>query len=246
MKRILLPCVLVAFAANVRADETTDLIKKAVEAHGGEAALKKAKAGEFAMAGDMSVLGANLKYKATVAYLFPDKYTMTIDTELMGMKLVIAQVVNGDKMKSSLNGMSQKLGDAEKAELKAALNTQEMTFVYPLLDAKRFTVKAEKDTKVGDDEAWGISVTPKDGKEVKLYYDKKTNLLVKMSRKGMPPGGGGEVDEVTVFTDYKKVDGIMTPMGMKVTHDGEKFMTGKVSDAKYLDKIDEKKFKTDE
>jgi len=244
MKRILLAFTLVAFAADARADETTDNLKKAIEAHGGEAALKKAKAGELTMGGDMNVLGATLKYKAEVAYMLPDKYSMIIDTELMGMKLVIGQVVNGDKVKTSHNGASQKIGDAEKAELKAALTTQEMTFIYPLLDAKRFTVKTEKDAKVGEDPVWVIAVTPKDGKEVKLYFDIKTNLLVKMTRKGMPPGGGGEVDEASVFSDYKKVDGIQTPMTLKVTHDGEKFISGKVTEAKYSEKIDEKKFNT--
>jgi hypothetical protein len=246
MKRFLLAFSLIAFATHARADEATDLIKKAVEAHGGEEALKKAKAGEFAMSGDMSVLGANLKYKANIAFMLPDKYSMTIDTELMGMKLAIAQVVNGEKAKTSLNGMSQKIGDAEKAELQAALTSQEMTFIYPLLDDKRFAVKAEKDAKIGDDEAWVIAVTPKGGKEVKLYFDKKTNLMVRMTRKGLAPGGGGEVDEVSNFSDYKKIDGVQTPMTLKVTHDGEKFLSGKITEAKYLEKIDAKKFTVDE
>lgn len=245
MKRLLLAFSLLAVATGARADEATDLVKKVMEAHGGEAALKKYKACEYAMTGTMNVLGAELKFKANVAYLFPDKYSMTIDTELMGMELKIGQIVNGDKVKTTLNKMAQKVGDAEKAELKAALTAQEMSFIYPLLDVKKFAIKLEKDAKVGEINAKVLSVTPKGGKEVKLYFDEKTSLVLRMARKGMAPGAGGEVDEESTFSDYKLVDGIQTPMSIKVMHNGEVFMKAKVVETKYLEKLDEKKFTTD-
>jgi len=246
MKRFLLAFSLLAFAAQAPADEATRLVDKAMVAHGGEEALKKAKAGEYNMTGDMSVLGADLKFKANVAFMLPDKYAMTIDTELMGMKLTIGQVVNGEKVKTSLNGMSQKIGDAEKAELQSALAMQEMSFLYPLLDNKKYELKVEKDAKIGEDEVRVLSVLPKGGKPVKIFFDAKTYLVVKITRKGLAPGGGGEVDEESTMSDYKKVDGVLTPMTIKVTHNGEVFMKAKVTDAKYGEKIDAKKFAVDD
>lgn len=242
MKRLILPLLLCAALPSARADETTDLVKKAVEAHGGEEKLKKAVAGEVAMEGSLNLLGAEMKFTTTVVYQLPDKFAMSMDVDAMGMKLEIKQVVNGDKVKSTLNKMPQKVGDAEKAELLAGLTTQEMSFIYPLLDAKKYTLKLGKATEKEDE----LLVTPKAGKETKLYFDKKTHLLVRMARKGMSPGGGGEVAEETSFSDYKKLDGIMTPYTLSVTHDGEKFMKAKVTEGKYLEKVDAKKFATDD
>ena len=244
MTRFLLAFTLLASAAIVRADEAADVVKKAVEAHGGEAALKKGKAGEATLTGEIVAQGTTMKFKARSAYMMPDKYSMAFDTELMNMKLTMENVVNGGKYKTIIDRMPQKLTDAQKGELQAAFQLQEMILIYPLLDAKKYTLKAEKDAKVGDADVKVLSVTPKAGREVKLSFDKKSGLLVKTARKALNMLGA-EVDEEAVFSDFDKIDGIQTAKAFVVTQNGEPYMKAKIVEMKYLDKVDEKKFNAD-
>ena len=54
--------VLISTLAGARADEATDAVKKAIEAHGGEAVLKKATAGELSLKGTTMALGAEVAF----------------------------------------------------------------------------------------------------------------------------------------------------------------------------------------
>jgi hypothetical protein len=236
-----------AVAASPADDAANKVVEASIKAHGGADALKKFKAGSSKMKGEMVVFGMDLEFTGDLAYELPDKYKMTILTDVAGQKLTVVQVVNGTKVKNTLNGMALNLGAAEKSELAQAAAMQEIAQLTPLLGSEKYTIKAEKDEDVGGMPASVVLVTAKDFKATKLYFDKKSNLLVKTSRKGLAPGMGEpqEVMEETILSDYKPVEGIQTPMKMAVTHDGKKFMNVTVSDVKVAEKSDVK-FATDD
>ena len=234
-------------APAARADEAAEkVVKLAVEKHGGEKALLAMKAGEMTVKVNMSLMGIEVDFAGEVAYAMPDKFKMTLTGEVMGQKIAMVQLVNGDTVKMTLNGAAAPIEDKQKDELKQAVTSQEMSLIAPLLDKKKYTLKAEKDAKVGDDEAAVVTVSAKGMKDTKLFFGKKSGLLVRTQRQGLEPGGTGDVDEVSDLSDYKKVDGIQTPMTIKVSHDGKAFMTMKVTEMKYLEKLDAKKFAADE
>ncbi|HET6575031.1 MAG TPA: hypothetical protein VFG68_15600 [Fimbriiglobus sp.] len=246
MSRWLLASAAVVLAlAPASAQESAEaVVKKAIEAHGGAAVLKKLTAGESKFKGEMTVFGMDLEFTAKMVYQLPDKFRMQIDTEAGGQKLAIVQVVNGDKTKNTLNGMALPLGEAEKKELKQAAMIQEITQLIPLLEGKKYTIKLEKPT----DKANVLLVTAEGLNDAKLFFDKKTGLLTKVERKGLAPSMGEpmEVTEETVLSDYKKVDGLMVAMKMAVTHDGKKFMSMSVTEAKVMEKADADAFALDD
>lgn len=245
-KYLILAALAVAPAAARADDEAEKVIKKAVEAHGGEKALTKMTGGEMAIKANMSIMGLEVEFGGEVLYSFPDKFKMTLNGDIMGQKLAISQIINGDKVKMTVMGMAVPIEDKQKEELKQAATMQEMSSIVPLLDKKKFTLKAEKDAKVADEEAAVVTVSAKGLKDTKMFFGKKTGLLIRTQRQGLDPTGTNEVDEVTDLTDYKKVDGIQTPMTMKTSHDGKAFMTMKVSEVKYHEKLDPKKFAVDD
>ena len=246
MSRWLLVSAVVAFAlAPAPAQESAEaVVKKAIEAHGGAEVLKKLTAGESTYKGDMTVFGMDLEFTAKLVYQLPDKFRMEIDTEAGGQKLAIVQVVNGAKTKSTLNGMATPLGEAEQKELRQAAMIQEISQLTPLIDGKTYTIKLEKPT----DDANVVLVTAKDLNDTKLFFDKKSGLLTKIERKGLAPSMGEpkEVTEETVMSDFKKFDGMMLPTKTMVNHDGKKFMTMTLTDAKLMEKADEKAFAVDD
>ena len=171
-------------AGSAAADEKAEaVVKKAIEAHGGADALNKYKAGKFKLKGEVSVMGMDFEFTGTVSYMTPDRYKLEVNAEIMGMKLVINQVVKGDSVKSSgtIGGMQIPMNsDAEKQELKMAAVLQEAEQLTPLLDATKFTIKSGDDDTVNGKKAAVLIVTPKAvDKELKLYFDKESGLVVK-------------------------------------------------------------------
>jgi hypothetical protein len=250
MRKWLLGLTIAALAAapGFAQDTAEAVVKKAIEAHGGADALTKYKAGTSKMKGEMSVFGMELTFTGEMTYLLPDKYKMTIDAEVAGQKLAIVQVANGKKYKQTINNMAVPLKDAERDELLQSATMQEVTQLTPLLDPKKYTIKAEKDVDVGGNPAAVVLVTAKGFKDTKLAFDKKSGMLVKTERKGLAPSMGDpmEVTEESFMSDYKKVDGVMQPMKVEVHHDGKKFMTMTMSDSKLMEKADEKLFTVDD
>ena len=245
--------VALVVARTAAADEKAEaVVKKAIDAHGGADALNKYKAGKFKLKGEISVMNMEFEFTGTVSYMTPDRYKLEVNAEIMGMKLVINQVVKGDSIKSSgtIGGMQIPMNsDAEKQELKMAAVLQEAEQLTPLLDAKKFTIKTGDEDTVNGKKASVVIVTPKAiDKELKIYFDKESGLVVKTAHKGLGPGEGAptEVLEETYHTEYKKVSGVQTATKLTVTHDGKKFMTMDVSDIELLEKIDDKEFTIDD
>jgi hypothetical protein len=226
------------------ADDAAAVVKKAIDAHGGAEALNKYKAGYSKFKGEISIGGMDLDYTGEITYQLPDKYNMTIKADVGGEKIVIEQIVNGKQVAQNINGMATPMSDEEKAEVFQSAMLQEVEQLTPLLEGKKYTLKAEKDAEVDGKPAAVVLVTAKGLSDTKLFFDKKTMLLVKTERKTKtgPKESRVEVVEETIMSDFKKVEGIQTAMKLVVNHDSKKFMTLTNSEVKLLEKADPKKF----
>ncbi len=227
-----------------------DVIQKAIAAHGGADALNKAKIAQTTAKGTMNLVGQKVDYATTAIHSLPDKYKLETTGELAKLKLVTVQILNGKKTKirATLAGSEQQLPDKAKDETIQAALVQEASLLTPLLDAKKFTLKMDKDADVNGSPATVLIVTGNGLKELKLYFDKKSNLLVKMQRKGLAPGAAGivEVDEETSLSDFKKFGEALLPTKVVVTHDKKEFLSMTVTEWKFLDKVDPATFSVDD
>ncbi|HEY2787554.1 MAG TPA: hypothetical protein VGJ05_21535 [Fimbriiglobus sp.] len=243
-----------AMIAPARADDAAKkIIEKAITAHGGLENLKKYKASTSSMSGEMSIAGMNITFNGTTATEFPGKMKVTVEASFMGQKLSVLQVVNGDKVKqkASLGAMDiTPGGDDAKEELKLLTTLQGMSIIYPLLDEKKFSLKAKPDSEVEGKKASVVEVTILDSsRTVTLSFDKESGLLVKSQRKGRGAGADGamkDVDEESFVSDYKKVNGVMSPQKLVVHQDGTKFMTCTMSDIENLESLPKSTFSTDD
>ena len=234
--------VAVAFTAAVSAqDKPADVVQKAVQAHGGEAALKKHPAGTSKLAGKIITPGGDLPFTGELAYTLPNKVRTAMTVTAGGQKTELVQVVNGDKAKQTQNGKAEELSPTVRAELKESAVIHELSLLYPLLDANRFTLTAEKDAALDGRDCAVVLVQGKGLKDVRLYFDRKTGLLAGMRRQGLDTDQK-PVDELTVFGDYKAVEGVQLPMLSKVSHAGRPFLEIKVTEFKPADKLDDKLF----
>jgi hypothetical protein len=241
----------IAAAGVAAAEEKAEaVLKKAIEAHGGADALNKYKASKVTMKGEVSVAGNDTEFTGDVAFALPDKLRMSLNLEVMGMKVSVVQVANGDKVKRTV-----KVGDtvvpAEddgKDEIRFAVVGRQVQMLTPLLDASKFAIKAADDSDVNGKKAAVVVVTPKAiDREIKLYFDKDSGLLIKSGHKGRGPGPTPmEVYQESYFSDFKKVSGIQVATKVVQHHDGKKFLTGTTSDHEFLEKLDDKEFAIDD
>ena len=238
-------CVAVPASAD---DAANAIVKKAIEAHGGKAALDKMKAFTGNMKGEISIMGMDLAIDGEMAYELPDKHMMTINMAVQGQKIHVVTIANGTKQKSTMNGMDIPIGKAEKKEVMQMMMLQEISQLTSLIDSKKYAIKAEKDEDVKEMPADVVLVTAEGLNDIKLYFDKKTNRLVKTSRTSISPGAGEgvEVLEESFLSDFKKIDGQMVSTKLQVKHDGKKFMTITMSEIKLMEKADPKTFAVDD
>ena len=253
MRILLTSAALLAVAAlTTRADDAKPakpdaramaVIEKAITATGGAEALTKYPVSTAKVKGVLSQQGIEADFTGEVTYQAPDKFRLELDADIAGMKLKILQVASGDKARMTIDGQSKPLDDNEKAEIRASAAVADIATLAPLAKGK-YAVKSEGE----EGEFAVLSVTGKDIKEIKLYFDKATGLLTKTSRKAIvEPGSTAEVLEETVLSEYKDIQGVKTPTKSVVTHDGKKFITMTALETKYSDKpADAKAFAVDE
>lgn len=242
---------LVAAGAAVADDKAEAVIKKAIQAQGGADVLNKYTAAKVHVKGEMNLQGTDVPFEADMAYA-PGKFKMVLQMEAMGQKVTITQVMNGDKGKRTVAVGDKVVQSAqvEKDEVQQAVAGRQAQRLTPLLDPKLFTLKAADDEDVNGKKAAVVLATPKGSdKEMKLYFDKSSGLLVKSAHKGKGPGSGEDRPEVyqeSYVSDYKKVNGLQVPGKIEIHNDGKKFMTGTMSDHKVEEKLDEKEFAIDD
>lgn len=248
-----LGCTLVFVAlagAAAGQDEAAAVVKKAIEAHGGAAALAKARTAKTTGTGTLTVSGLDIAFTATSVYQLPDRYKAEIAGEVTGLKLTALQVVNGKKVKvkTTLGGQPQPVDEKLKEETLQAALLQDVTTLTPLAEGGKYTIKSDKDADLPGGKAAVVVVTGTGLRDTKLYFDRTTGRLVKTERKALTAGPTGpvQVTEETVLSDFKPVDKAVLPMKTVTTHDGKKFMTLTVTEWKLLETVDAKEFGTDD
>jgi hypothetical protein len=216
-------------------DDARAVVTKAIEAMGGEAALAKHQAITFKETGTYYGMGDGLPFTGKYASQPPDKFRMEIEG-------VFTIVFNGDKGWTSAGGEVKEMTKDELAVQRTNNRAGYIATVLPLKD-KAFTLTMLKPAKVDGKEAVGIKVARKDYPEVKLYFDAKTNLLVKSEyATKSAEQGNKDVTAEMYFSKYQKIDGVQTPTHVVLKHDGKLYVEADVQDTKAFGKLDDSVF----
>ncbi len=233
----LIGLLMCAFSGVVPAGEPDpkEIVEKAIKASGGEANWNKYKAMTWKEKGKYYGMGDGLPYTANNAAERPDKFKM----EIVG---VFTQVVNGDKGWVKSGDMTKEMTKEQLAAAKENNYVGLVTQLVPLKE-KGYTLKAEKPVKIDDSLANVIVVSSKGHKDVTLYIDTKSNLLVKTQAtvKSMEMDGK-EVKQEMFFSKYKDIEGIQTPMKVIMKQDGKLYVEAEMMEVKMHEKLDNKVF----
>jgi hypothetical protein len=236
--------LLLGFAAPAwsQGDNAKAVIEKAIEAQGGAKNLAKLKTTHEKAKGNVFIGGMQFGFKADIYQELPTKTRTELTIDAGGMEIAVIEVLNGDKGWSSVAGQTKDVDDKELAQMKEDLHASYVTSLTPLLADKGFELTTLGEAKVDGKAAVGVKVAYKGRKDIKVYFDKESNLLVKVSRPGQDPVDKHAVVQDEFYSNYKVVDGVKQPHRVVVNHDDKKFMEAEILQFEFPASIDAKMF----
>ncbi|MGL4419972.1 MAG: hypothetical protein ACRCZF_04845, partial [Gemmataceae bacterium] len=179
-------------------DAAPAIVQKAIDAHGGAAAMNKSKIAKSKTKGTMAMYGVgDVDFVSSAVYALPEKFKLEMAAEVKGLKMTAVQMLNGKtvKVESTYAGTKSTPDDKAKDETFQAVLLQEVTTLTPLVETKKYTLKAEKDDTVDGKAAAVVAVTGNGLRgEVKLFFDKANGQLLKTERKGLASAEKGIIE----------------------------------------------------
>ncbi len=237
---VLVAGFLFAGAVPARADDAADakkLIEKAVKAHGGQDKLDKFAGSAVTFKGTVHGMGDGIPITGTVTTHGSDKQRVELEIEAGGQKFPILIVLAGDKGWSKIGKDVTEMDKDQLAEAKEQARAAWVTTLAPLKD-KAFTLATTGEIKVEKRVALGVKVSRKGHRDIDLYFDKETGLLVKSEGRVKDETSGQEVSEEGFFGDHKDVQGTKQPYKFTVKRNGKLFLEGEASKVEVFEKVD--------
>src|SRR6267142_4530872 len=187
MRTLMLLCTVVGLlglAGPARAqDDPRSVIEKAVKAEGGAEKLSKLGTSRAKARGTMELMGQTIKVTMEAAVHMPDKMRNEMTLDVMGNKVTVIQVLNGGKGWISAAGTTQDMPAQMLDEMKEEMYVAEAEMLTPLLKDKAYTLASLPEIKVNGQAALGVKVSAKGHRDLSLYFDKETGLVIKTERR---------------------------------------------------------------
>ncbi len=211
---LLAAALILGLGLQARAQTVAEIMAKSIEAQGGKDALSKIK--DTTTSGTMELIQMGMSAALTIYQKEPDKMRMDID--VMGM--LITQAYDGKKgwFTNPQTGVAEEMTEQQSQAQRlqamgydAALNPEKYGITYVLKG---------KD-KLGDKECFVVEQTFKDGFKATAFINASTYLTEKVVSKS--DAMGTEVEQETVMTDYRKVDGVTVPFALVIFQGGAEF-----------------------
>lgn len=209
MRRILMATVLLAGMCLTPAassqEEARALVRKAVEAVGGEEKLSQVKAVHSQVKGVLTEL-EGAAFTGEIYKQGPERLKFLLYTELSGNALSLVTVVNGPDTWVKVDGQAEPATEATRKALQRSLHVDQVTALVPLLRSDRFTLSPLGESTKDGRTTLGVKVACKDQVDVALFFDKAEGLLVRAEYRGVDDATGKDVDSAVVYSEYRALD----------------------------------------
>jgi hypothetical protein len=183
-------------------DRAVAIVKKAIDAQGGEAVLRRAQAGRVTYKGTVMDFPCRAQY---VFYL-PDRFRFTLGAKQPDdSKLAVDYCVNRGSVWATSSLENDTPDEDYLNKVRQWAYAEELRSLLPLLDAKSFSLSEPSESKVKDRPALEIKVTAKGKPDLQLFFDKAAGFLVKMEYHFVAPENKKQVREEMYLDDYREV-----------------------------------------
>ena len=155
-----------------------EIVDKAIKAHGGVAELKKLQNTTQKIKGTIQAMGLEIPFSGDLIIAGENRVRVDIEIDVNGMKIQVINIINKDKGWAKVAGKTMDLDKDKITEARESGHLGTITSLAPLKD-KAYTISLVGEDKVGETPAQVVRVSHKDRRDVNLFFDKKTHLLLK-------------------------------------------------------------------
>jgi hypothetical protein len=223
--------------------EARAVVDKAIKAMGRDKPEARKKGLTWKGKGKIFALGDGIEFSGEWIAQMPDKNRGDFDLELPGMKLKMIRCIDGDKGWQKVPDGLMDMDKDEIVEEQHMLYANWVAQLYPLTD-QAFELSKLADSKVDGRPVVGVKVARKGRRDVNLYLDKDSSLLLRMETRGKDTmAGGKEVTTDVYYSEYKDTNGIKDARKFTVKQDGKMFLEFEYTDFQRKDKLDDNAFK---
>lgn len=216
-------------------DRALAVIDKAITAHGGANALDKSHMRSRTGEG-IVMLGGKTRLATEEIIHLPDRCRLVVNPQRNRVILVL----NGNKGWMQAGGITQEMPRPALKEKQDELYVWWLMSLTPLRK-EEFQLKLLADAKVNDSDTAVVLVSRKDSPDARLFFDKKSGLLVKIARRATE--SGLPVSKEYVYSDHKTFDGVKMPTREVITLNGSvKLSEVTFSNYKVLSRVEDKLF----
>ncbi|MFL5242046.1 MAG: hypothetical protein ACJ8FY_08055 [Gemmataceae bacterium] len=222
-------------------EDALSILQTAVKAHGGEDSLAKASKWIRKGSGVLTAFGKDMPFNDVLQAVLPDQMHFSVEAGSAPNVAHIVLIVNKSQGWQDNGSSASELTEERVKEMLEEAHVLEAMTLTPLIKDSANQFSLLKEAKVNDLPAVGILIKNKSHPDLKLYFDKRTGLLVKIGRRAKE--GGVDVDKEYLYSDHKEVDGVKMPFKTVEMINNRKYTELNVSSYKFPSKIDEAIFK---
>ncbi len=223
-------------AAPLGADE---LIRKMIDAYGGEANLKKHHSSVMTVSVDMEHQG--LRAEGLIYGQSPDRAASTL--RLLALNKEIGTI--NSFFDGQAGGEVTSFTAGEMLSGKRLEDVRRESNFYGVLAWKQLykTITVKSMSKVGEEDAYVLELVPAKGNKLTAYVSAKSFLILRIDRLISNENTGVELPQTEYYSDYRLVDGWMIPFKVLSNNIANGDFVTVVKDVKFDVEIPEAMFK---
>jgi hypothetical protein len=232
---VLIPMALFAGRAQAQEDARAILVR-AIKAHGGAEAIAKYQARHIKIRGTLTA-NRDLPFIHELYYQAPGMMRDVLAVETDGKRSTIAYGFDGENGWIVIDGKPTSLPETMKSELKETAHLVRLsglaTVLAPGTDAALLAP-----IELAGRPTLGVRLSTRGYRDIALFFDKQTGLLVKAEHQALDSATQKLVKEERFYSDWKDVNGLRTPTHVEIFREGKKFMQADAVQVEMLEKLD--------
>jgi hypothetical protein len=223
-------------------DAAHAMIQRAIIAHGGQQRLSSVRADKVKLRGTLHLGLSSMPFTDELTVQAPEQFKSIVRMTEGGRTRTIVHILNGPKANITVDGQPQTVLGSNIAQMRQTLQLDQAMKLVPLLVDPAFSISHAGDYQYNGRVVVGVRVVGRGQRDLRLYFDRETALLVKSDFLLDGPAGGKDVRQEAFYSDYRDVGGYLRPGRVTVCRDGKKVMEAELIDARHFDHIDPREF----
>lgn len=218
----------------VHAQETPrTVIERAIAAHGGYEKLSRARADRARLRGNVHAGSSVVPFTSEVTVQLPQRYRSAVTMGEGVAAHTIVHEMDGSQVTITVDGKPQSAQGAQVNQLRQTLELEAALRLVPLLDEKAYALSHLGEFGLLGRVVVGVGVRGQGQRDLKLYFDRETALLVKTEQ--LIDGLGKDIRQEVYYRDHREVAGHVRPGRAAAYRDGKKVMETELIDVVRLE-----------